>query len=159
MNNYYIDIQNATGQPLPVSEELLMKWASLALKERQKAAELTIRIVNPEEMIGLNYTYRKQNKATNVLAFPSSLPDTIKLDHPLLGDVIICPEVLLEESKQYNKSLHEHWSLIVVHGVLHLLGYDHIEEQDAAVMQGIEIKLLAELGYANPYETEEYNLE
>lgn len=156
---YYIDIQNATEKPLPVSEQSLIKLASLALRDHQKEAELTIRIVNPEEMINLNHTYRKQNKTTNVLAFPSSIPDVIKLDCPLLGDVIICPEVLLEESKQFNKSLQEHWSLIVIHGVLHLLGYDHIEDQDTVVMQGMEIKLLTELGYANPYEAEEYNLE
>jgi probable rRNA maturation factor len=110
-------------------------------------------------MIDLNHTYRKQNKTTNVLSFPSDLPESIQLDCPFLGDIIICPEVLLTESQQHNKSLQEHWSLIVIHGVLHLLGYDHIEEDDALTMQGIEIKLLAELNYANPYDTEEYNLE
>lgn len=153
--SFYIDIQNATDYSLPVNEELLSKWALLALRDHQKEAELTIRIVSSEEMCDLNNTYRKQNKTTNVLAFPTALPDSIQLEYPLLGDVIICPEVLLEESKQLNKSLEEHWSLIVIHGTLHLLGYDHIEEQDANIMQGIEIKLLAELGYANPYETEE----
>lgn len=156
---YYIDVQNATDKPLPVSEDSLIKLASLALSDFQSEAELTIRIVTPEEMIHLNHTYRKQNKTTNVLAFPSSLPDTIQLEYPLLGDIIICPEVLAEESKQFNKPLQEHWSLIIIHGVLHLLGYDHIEEADAFIMQGIEVKLLAELGYGNPYETEEYNLE
>jgi probable rRNA maturation factor len=156
---YYIDIQNATDEPLPITEDYLTKLASLALKNYQAEAELTIRIVTPEEMIDLNQTYRKQNKTTNVLAFPSALPDTIQLECPLLGDVIICPDVLAEESKQFNKPLQEHWSLIVIHGVLHLLGYDHIEDTDAFIMQGIEVKLLAELGYSSPYETEEYNLE
>lgn len=156
---YYIDIQNATDKALSVSEEDLIKWASLALKEQQKEAELTIRVVTPEEMIDLNHTYRKQNKTTNVLAFPSTLPKNIPLDCPFLGDIIICPEVLTEESKQLKKSLQEHWSLIVIHGVLHLLGYDHIEDKDAFIMQGIEVRLLAELGYANPYDTEDYHLE
>lgn len=156
---YYIDIQNATDQALPLSEEELTKLAALALRDEKKEAELTLRIVSPEEMTHLNHTYRKQNKTTNVLAFPSSLPESIILDCPLLGDVIICPEVLLEESKQLNKSLEEHWALIVLHGVLHLLGYDHIEDKDASIMQAIEIKLLAELGYANPYELKEDNVE
>lgn len=156
---YYVDIQNATENQLPIAEESLIELTSLALRDHQPDAELTIRIVNPGEMIHLNHTYRKQNKTTNVLAFPSSLPKTIQLDCPLLGDVIICPEVLVEESQQLKKPLQEHWSLIVIHGVLHLLGYDHIEDQDAIVMQGIEIKLLAELGYGNPYETEESNFE
>jgi probable rRNA maturation factor len=156
---YYIDIQNATEKPLPLNHDSLVELASLALRDNQKDAELTIRLVTSEEMINLNHTYRKQNKTTNVLAFPSSIPETIKLECPLLGDIIICPEVLLEESKQLTKSLQEHWSLIIIHGVLHLLGYDHIEDEDAVVMQNMEIKLLAELGYANPYETEEYNFE
>ncbi|RUR12300.1 rRNA maturation RNase YbeY [Legionella sp. km772] len=156
---YYIDIQNATDNPLPISEDELTQLASLALKDQQADAELTIRLVTPTEMIDLNHTYRKQNKTTNVLAFPCSLPEGIKLDCPLLGDVIICPEVLVEESKQFNKSLKEHWALIVIHGVLHLLGYDHIEEKDALIMQAIEVKLLAELGHANPYDQEDYNLE
>lgn len=156
---YYIDIQNATNEPSPLSEEQLNSLASLALRAQQTDAELTIRLVTPKEMTDLNHTYRKQNKTTNVLAFPCSLPEGIKLDCPLLGDVIICPEVLLEEAKQYNKSLEEHWALIVIHGVLHLLGYDHIEDKDALIMQAIEVKLLTELGYANPYDLEDYNLE
>lgn len=156
---YYIDIQNATENASPLTEDQVNKWASLALRDQQTDAELTIRLVSPQEMIDLNHTYRKQNKTTNVLAFPCSLPDDIELECPLLGDVIICPEVLLEESIQFNKSLEEHWALIVIHGVLHLLGYDHIEDKDALIMQGIEVKLLAELGYANPYDLEDYNLE
>lgn len=101
--SYYIDIQNATDEPLPVSEEELTHLASLALRDYQKEAELTVRLVTAEEMIHLNYTYRKQNKTTNVLAFPSALPPEIQLECPLLGDVIICPQVLLEESKQLKK--------------------------------------------------------
>lgn len=156
---YHIDIQNATEEALPVSEEQLTQLASLALRDHQNDAELTIRLVTPEEMIYLNNMYRKQNKTTNVLAFPSNIPENIELEYPFLGDIIICPEVLLAESSQCNKSLKEHWSLILIHGVLHLLGYDHIKDDDAAIMQAIEIKLLAEIGYANPYETEGNQLE
>lgn len=157
--SYYIDIQNATDESLPVSEEELTRLASLALRDYQKEAELTVRLVTPEEMIHLNHTYRKQNKTTNVLAFPSALPLEIQLECPLLGDVIICPQVLLEESKQLKKSLESHWALILIHGILHLLGYDHIKDDEAVIMQSIEIKLLAELGFPNPYDAEGNELE
>ncbi|KTD41190.1 rRNA maturation RNase YbeY [Legionella parisiensis] len=157
--SYFIDIQNATDEPLPVSEEELTRLASLALRDYQKEAELTVRLVTEEEMIHLNYTYRKQNKTTNVLAFPSALPPEIQLECPLLGDVIICPQVLLEESKQLKKNLDSHWALIVIHGILHLLGYDHISDDEAVIMQAIEIKLLAELGFSNPYDAEGNELE
>lgn len=156
---YYIDIQNATKDPVPVNDSDLTKFASLALRDHQKDAELTIRLVDSDEMIYLNNSYRKQNKPTNVLAFPSSLPEGVELECPLLGDIIICPEVLMEESILQDKPLNEHWTLIVIHGVLHLLGYDHINDEDAKVMQSLEIKLLAELGYGNPYGIEGNNLE
>ena len=156
---HHIDIQVALEEPLPVSEENITSWASLTLREEEENSELTIRLVTQEEMIELNHTYRKQNKTTTVLAFPSALPEGIKLDYALLGDVIICPEVLVAESQEMNKDLQEHWALIVIHGVLHLLGYDHIEDEDAFVMQALEIKLLAELGYPNPYEAEGNYLE
>ncbi|CEG56809.1 rRNA maturation RNase YbeY [Legionella fallonii] len=156
---YHIDLQNATDTPLPLADGELISLAELALRDHQDDAELTIRLVNSDEMIFLNHTYRKQNKPTNVLAFPSSVPEHVELEYPLLGDIIICPEVLLAESQQLNKSLKEHWSLIVIHGVLHLLGYDHIKEDEASVMQSLEIKLLNELGYSNPYDLEVNDLE
>jgi probable rRNA maturation factor len=157
--SHYIDLQNATDKPLALSEETITQFASLALRDYKNQSELTIRFVTPEEMQELNHTYRKLNKTTNVLAFPSQLPQEWQLEYPLLGDVIICPEVLLTESKELNKTLESHWALIVIHGILHLLGYDHIKDEEAAQMQAIEIKLLAELGFANPYDTEDNQLE
>ncbi|KTD34257.1 metal dependent hydrolase [Legionella moravica] len=156
---YHIDVQNATNDTLPLSETDLTELANLALRDHLNDAELTIRLVDAEEMTFLNNTYRQQNKTTNVLAFPCDLPDAVELECPLLGDIIICSPVLLEESKQLNKSLQEHWALIVIHGVLHLLGYDHIKDKDAKIMQDLEIKLLAELGYGNPYDLEGNDLE
>lgn len=156
---YYIDIQNATEESLPLTEQELSNLAKCALKDHQNDAELTIRIVTSEEMLYLNHTYRKQNKTTNVLAFPSCLPNTIELECPLLGDIIICPEVLREEHQKLNKSLKEHWALIVIHGVLHLLGYDHVKEEEAIAMQAIEVALITEMGYSHPYELEVNGLE
>lgn len=157
--SFYIDLQHACGKPIPVSDELLIHWATMPLLEEKGSAELTLRIVDADEMRQLNHSYRQQDKTTNVLAFPSSLPDTITLDYPLLGDVIICPEVLQQESVEQNKPLEEHWAHIVIHGVLHLLGYDHIKDSDALVMQALETKLLTTLGFADPYQIEDENVE
>lgn len=157
--SYHIDLQHACDEPIPVSDESLRTWAELALLEHMDSAELTLRLVDPTEITDLNHTYRQQNKPTNVLAFPSELPDNIELDYPLLGDVIICPLVLQQESQESGKSLQEHWAHIVIHGVLHLLGYDHIKDSDAGIMQALEVKLLSKLGFANPYQTEGDNVE
>ncbi len=148
---YHIDIQHATTAPPPIDDETITRWANMALATQQKPAELTIRLVDLAEITHLNATYRKQNKATNVLSFPSNLPENIKVDYPLLGDVIICPDVLQNESMTLNKSIEAHWALILIHGILHLLGYDHVNEADAAVMQNLETKLLDQLGFGNPY--------
>ncbi len=156
---YYIDIQNTLDEPLALTEDEITRLGIRVLLDYQKAAELTVRFVSPEEITYLNHTYRKKNKPTNVLAFPSNLPAEIQLECPFLGDIIICPAILLAESNELNKTLKAHWTLILIHGILHLLGYDHIKDDDTAVMQAIEIKLLAELGYANPYDAEDNQLE
>lgn len=153
--NYLFNIQNVSKYALPLTRAEMKERVILALKSNLKKAELSIRFVTAQEMTDLNFRYRQFNKTTNVLAFPCVLPEGVILEYPLLGDVIICPEVLLEESKQLNKTLKSHYSLILLHGVLHLLGYDHIKDDDAVRMQSIEIKLLAELGYENPYDNED----
>ena len=155
--NYLIDIQNVSDKRLPLTRVEIRNIAALTLQDHKTRAELTLRIVQPEEMQALNHQYRQQNKTTNVLAFPSALPESIELSHPFLGDIIICSEVMRQESKQLHKTLKAHWSLIVIHGILHLLGYDHINSTDARVMQALEIQVLAKLGYSNPYDDIEDN--
>jgi len=157
--SHCIDIQHACKDDIPVSDEILAHWATLPLTEYLTLAELTLRLVDTDEITHLNHTYRKKNKKTNVLAFPMALPEEVALDHVLLGDVIICPAVLREESEHLKTPLTAHWAHIVLHGVLHLLGYDHMVEPDAAVMQALEIKWLAHLGFANPYQTEGHDIE
>ncbi len=159
MTNYHIDIQHACDEQPPVSDEILIHWAQKALSTQCDSAEFTLRFVNSEEITHLNHYYRKINKPTNVLAFPSTLPKGVTLDIPLLGDVIICPAVLQQESIALNKPLIAHWALIVIHGLLHLLGFDHIKDDDAVIMQSLEIKLLAELGFDNPYLNEVNEIE
>lgn len=156
---HIIHIQNVSQIPLPLTRLEIRERVYRALADHKTKAELAIRFVTPEEMTELNSRYRQQNKTTNVLAFPCELPDGVSLEYTPLGDVIICPQVLFEESKCMHKSLKSHFSLIIVHGVLHLLGYDHIKESDAKVMQALEIKLLAQWGYENPYENEDEEFE
>ena len=155
MTNYLIDIQQHTQDALPVQLEDINTWASLALKDLVDAGELTILLVDKQEIQALNKNYRQKDKPTNVLAFPSDVPEIVELDTPLLGDIIICPEVLHEESIELNQPVHQHWAHIVIHGVLHLLGFDHIQADEALDMQTLEIKLLSEVGFANPYEGED----
>ncbi|KTC66231.1 metal dependent hydrolase [Legionella adelaidensis] len=147
----HIDIQNVCSDTLPVTDTMITTWAKSALNNRIEAADLTIRIVDSAEITHLNATYRKKNKATNVLAFPANLPKEIAEQYPLLGDVIICPTVLKEESEKLAKPIEAHWAHIVIHGVLHLLGYDHIKESEAEIMQAVETQLLTDLGYPDPY--------
>ncbi len=155
----HIDIQHACNDKPPVTDAVMRYWATRAIETQTGSAEITLRFVNLDEITQLNHLYRKQNKATNVLAFPSDIPDYITENCPFLGDVIICPAVLHDESIALNKPLIAHWALIVIHGILHLLGYDHIEDHDASIMQALEVKLLAELGFDNPYPTEDYDIE
>ncbi len=147
----YIDLQNACGAIIPVSDDVLISWARLPMMELKQRGELTLRLVSVQEITQLNTIYRKQNKATNVLAFPYKIPDAVLLEYPLLGDVIICPTILADENEEWGSLLIHHWAHIVIHGVLHLLGYDHIKQEDQEIMQNLEINLLRKLGFPNPY--------
>jgi len=149
--NYLIDIQHACQEPPPIADKTLTHWVTQTLKSQITKAELTLRFVDIDEMTKLNFTYRNQNNPTNVLAFEASHPNNIPLDFPLLGDVIICPAVLLNESQSLQTPLDAHWAHIVIHGVLHLLGYDHIIESDAIKMRALEVNLLSQLDFDNPY--------
>ena len=113
-------------------------------------SELLIRIVDKDEIQTLNKTYRHQDKPTNVLSFESDLP--VEIDEAILGDVVICTEIVAEEAKAQNKTFDEHLTHMAIHGTLHLLGYDHIESEDAKQMENLEIKILEKIKIANPYE-------
>lgn len=155
-SNYVIDLQQVCSEPLCLSTEQIKSLANRVLSVHCDRAEITLRFVDLVEIHTLNLNYRDMDKPTNVLAFPSQVPAEIILEKPFLGDVIICPEVLKNESTELKKSLESHWYLILIHGILHLLGYDHIKDEDTAIMQSLEIKLLAEYGFNNPYDTEEH---
>lgn len=124
------------------------RWVAAALRDRQEA-ELTVRIVGREESRELNSRYRSKDCATNVLSFPAGLPEGIDL--PLLGDIVVCAPLVADEAAQQGKSLSDHWAHLVIHGVLHLLGYDHVQEAEALEMEALETDVLAGLGIDDPY--------
>lgn len=151
MSKYQIHLQNPKKYKKIPSRQCLEQWVTLTLKsQRQKATEVTIRIVDKKESAYLNDTYRHKNKPTNVLAFPFVAPPGIKMD--LLGDIVICAPIVIAEAKEQEKMVMAHWAHLVVHGLLHLLGYDHIKLKEALVMEKIEITIMKKLGYKNPYE-------
>lgn len=115
--------------------------------------EVTVRVVEPEESQALNNDYRGKNKPTNVLSFPFEMPEGIEgLELSILGDLVICADVVAEEATRQKKTLGSHWAHMVVHGGLHLLGYDHIKEFEAQEMEALEVDILAQLGLDDPYQ-------
>jgi len=132
-------------------------WARSALDSGHPDAQLTIRLVTIAEMTGLNETYRHHSGPTNVLSFPFAKPELT--DPPLLGDIVICPQRVVDEACAQDKPVRDHWAHLVVHGVLHLLGYDHEREDDAAQMESREVEILAGLGIRDPYFPEQQALE
>lgn len=154
-----LDLQIASDAGSLPSEEQFRAWCELALRQRTADSELTIRLVDEAEGRELNHTYRQRDYATNVLSFPADIPDELDgvqlLDIPLLGDLVICVAVVEREAREQGKSPQAHWAHLVIHGCLHLLGYDHIEDEEAEEMEALERKLLAELGHPDPYADDE----
>lgn len=144
----------ATNQYVP-SKSLLRLWALETLAQNLPRGKVTLRIVDVEEMTELNTQYRHKSGPTNVLSFPIELPKDIEVKTPLLGDIVICAEVVNKEAGEQNKDQNAHWAHMIVHGVYHLLGYDHENDTDAEDMEAREIATLDTLGFANPYQTRE----
>ncbi|CAM4479248.1 MULTISPECIES: rRNA maturation RNase YbeY [Pseudoalteromonas] len=144
-----LDLQLACEFENLPSEAQFQLWAEHALTQFREEAELTIRIADEHESQELNSQYRGKDKPTNVLSFPFDAPPGIEL--PLIGDLIICPQVVYQESVEQEKTFHDHFAHMVIHGCLHLLGFDHINEQDAVEMETIEKQILASLNIADPY--------
>ena len=141
-------MQNACPEPSPPASDI-EAWIAAALRGRREAAEVSVRLVSEYEMTELNRRYRGREGSTNVLSFPADLPDGI--DYPLLGDIVICPAVVDREARAQHKSLNQHWMHMLVHGCLHLLGYDHITEAEARQMETLETEILRSHGFPCPY--------
>jgi len=144
-----LDLQRVSQDEAPGDEDF-RRWCELALRQRSADSELTIRLVDEAEGRELNHTWRQKDYATNVLSFPADVPDEL-LDIPLLGDLVICVPVVAREAAEQGKPLEAHWAHLVIHGCLHLLGYDHIDDAEADEMETLERQLLAELGHPDPY--------
>lgn len=158
----FVDRQKATPLRCP-SRHRLTTWVQAALVDQPPSEDvaLAIRWVDEPEGQSLNQQYRHKNYATNVLSFPfdaAGLPDELQQER-YLGDLVVCMPVLIREAAEQNKTLTAHTAHIVVHGVLHLLGYDHeTSTEDAEAMEALEIQALQRLGFGNPYETFTGNL-
>ena len=144
-----IEIQYALAADGLPSAAGLRHWAEVGLRDYDRPAELVIRVVDEAEITALNRQYRHKDGPTNVLAFPCETMPGVDTD--LLGDVVICAPLVAEEAIARQKPLEAHWAHLVIHGVLHLLGYDHQDESGAGEMEARETQLLATLGFADPY--------
>jgi probable rRNA maturation factor len=146
-------VQDASGGGRMPPPDKIREWATLALGAEARG-ELTIRIVSKQESAELNQRYRGKRGPTNVLSFPSDLiPQPAGAELLPLGDLVVCAPVLARESAEQGKTLDAHWAHIVIHGVLHLQGFDHETDEQAAVMEGREREILAGLGFKDPYAT------
>lgn len=165
MSNHHIviDIQVDDNAYVPTEKEITL-WANCALNHAKPETktgnyEVSLCIIDVPTMQELNLQYRQKNKPTNVLSFCTNIPEDIsnklELADELLGDILICADVVNQEAEDQNKSAIAHWAHMVIHGCLHLLGYDHIEDKEAAIMESIETVLIEDLGYPAPYETQQ----
>lgn len=150
MQTHQLDIQIASLSDHLPTAALLQHWVDTALAGYTDVFEVVIRIVDEPEMIELNQTYRHKTGTTNILSFPFDAPEGVDLN--LLGDLVVCAPVLQSEAQAQQKILDNHWAHIVIHGLLHLLGYDHIDEADAEEMEALEISILQKLCINNPYQ-------
>jgi len=145
-----VDIQYAAGRGADVpAAKSIIRWAKAALADRGAGAQLVVRIVDESEGRDLNRRYRGGSGATNVLSFPYDGPQVLR--PALLGDVVICRPVVEREADAQGKLRAAHWAHLVVHGVLHLRGYDHERARDAEIMEALETQILATLGLPDPY--------
>jgi probable rRNA maturation factor len=151
--NLSIDIQMACPSEDAPDEDSIKRWASAAIRDERDNPELSLRIVDEIESADFNQQYRGKTGATNVLSFPFDAVTPEPL--PILGDLVICAPVVNREAREQQKTTQAHWAHIIVHGVLHLLGFDHIYENDADKMEALETAIMLALDFPPPYESTE----
>ncbi len=144
-----IEIQRVYESATVPDSKTLITWADNVLSACKGDGEIVIRVVDQNESAELNHRFRKRQGATNVLSF--CYEPLAGIPSNCIGDLVVCAPIVEQEAQQQNKSTHAHWAHMVVHGVLHLLGFDHVEENQADAMEAKEMKLLADLGFPNPY--------
>ena len=146
-----VELQYAVSEKALPTEAQFQEWAKVINTQDGKSQIAAIRIVDEQEMIVLNKEYRQKNGPTNVLSFPAQLHEEV--DVPFIGDIVICAPVVINEAKEQHKIEESHWAHMTVHGILHLQGYDHINETEAMQMESLEIQIMHQLGFENPYLT------
>jgi probable rRNA maturation factor len=149
-----VDVQLAADdESIPTADDIAI-WVNRAIDAAGSSSnmEVSVRVVDADEMQQLNSEFRDQDKPTNVLSFPAGdlagLPD--EAERPL-GDIVVCATVVADEAQQQGKTQSDHWAHMIVHGTLHLLGFDHESDSDAAKMESLEIHIMTDHGVANPY--------
>ena len=145
-----VAVQDVSGAAAVPSPAKLRKWARSAAGSRRKG-EITVRIVSASESAALNSEYRGKQGPTNVLSFPAAAAPAVRGELLPIGDLVICASVVAREAREQGKKPDAHWAHMVVHGTLHLLGFDHETRREAAVMEKRERSLLAALGFPDPY--------
>ncbi len=149
--NYQIDIESNSGSQRVPPTGALEGWITAALQSQHlEEAEVSLYIVDEKESQELNAQYRGKDKPTNVLSFPADIPEEVGI--PLLGDLVVCAPVVEREAEEQGKSLEAHWAHMLVHGSLHLLGFDHIHDDEAEIMESLETKIVTGLGFPAPYQ-------
>lgn len=141
-----ITVQYITREPCVPTENDILHWAGSALAPVDDRGDVNIRLTDEAEMQSLNNKWRNIDKPTNVLSFPLR-----EAGCPLLGDIVICAPVVIREAAQQAKNIDAHWAHMIIHGILHLIGYDHSEDKGAEIMEAKEIALMQELGFPDPY--------
>jgi len=158
-----VDLQNTNNIETLPSEAEITGWCEAAIQHASQSRafkntlSVLIRVVSDEESADLNQTYRQKKGSTNVLSFPNEVPDfmhgisELAEQNSHLGDLVICSSLVKEESIAQGKTMQAHWAHLIVHGVLHLQGFDHINDAEAVQMESLEIKIMEQLGFENPY--------
>lgn len=153
--NAKVELSGDTDAHWLPDQTLCETWinAALACADKHGHCVVSVRFVDESESIAINNQYRDKNSASNVLSFPAKIPPDMNslLEFELLGDIVLCPEIVAEEADSQGKSLASHWAHLLIHGLLHLLAYDHQSPGDTEVMEALEIKALERLGIPDPY--------
>ncbi|MEP0354838.1 rRNA maturation RNase YbeY [Paraglaciecola sp.] len=156
-----VDLQIATTSTVIPTKDKIQLWLNTVLAHQNLTAqEITVRLVDIEESQALNLDYRGKDKPTNILSFPFEVPEVLSRQDAnedikipsLLGDLVVCSQVVEAEAKLQNKQNLDHWAHMIVHGCLHLLGFDHIEDTEANEMEALEIAILKQLSIDDPYQ-------
>ena len=151
--NAELEIQRATTSTNTPIDEQFQLWINAVPTKLDHVSRFTIRIVDEEEARRFNRDYRNKDYATNVLSFRTELPDNLpaEIRQCQLGDILICAPVVVRESLEQQRSEADHWAHLTIHGVLHLLGHDHEQPDEAAAMESLETEILRKLGVSDPY--------